>query len=69
MHPLLDVRDRLARVEVLRARLGAVHDRVTPFGFTRLHGRVSAGRRKRDGVPGGGLFVFHYIRDDRELTS
>lgn len=27
--PLLDARDCLARVEVLRARLGAVHDGVT----------------------------------------
>lgn len=30
MHPLLDVGDGLAGVEVLGAGLGAVHDRVTP---------------------------------------
>lgn len=51
MHPLLDVGDRLAGVEVLRARLGAVHDRVTPFGIERDRtvGFCRGGINKRDG--------------------
>lgn len=63
MHPLLDVSDRLARVEVFRARLSAVHDGVTPFfgrsprGVTRRHGtreKIARGR-------GGGVNVEGYM--------
>lgn len=53
VHPLLDVGDRLAGVEVLRARLGAVHDRVTPLGFS-LRDCMHAARRVRKSRGGSG---------------
>lgn len=63
VHTLLDVRDSLARVEVLWARLSAVHDRVTPVnahnrgGSKRIRRAVSVGAGKRlvrVGITGAG---------------